>query len=109
VNALNHTAGKLAVAAVALAALVTVVALSFLLLFVIDFGAPTRPAWSTLTLVLIVIILPIGTTIVFLLKAADLISSGRLRRALVTIGLALLVPFIGCAIGSSLISMGVLP
>ncbi len=86
-----------------------VVILDFLVFFVIDFGAPTRPGWSTLALVLIMIILPTGVALTLLLKAADFASSDRLQRSFLMLGAALTAPIVGYAIGLSMISMGVLP
>ena len=75
----------------------------------IAFGAPTRPIWSTVILVILAVIVPVGVGAALLLRTARRLINGRLAPAIWNIFAAFAAPILGSLLAVSLLSSGLIP
>ena len=103
------TIWKWVLAAAGIVVVMTVAAIVTVVAGVISFGAPTRPAWATIILLLIMVAAPLGIALTLVIRAGGGASSGRNWLALAMMSAALVTPFFAYAAGISLIAVGILP
>jgi len=100
---------KFALAALGLLVMLTVLAVESLTFSLLAFASPSRPGWSSLLLISFTIALPLGVSLLYLVRAMNLIPDAQLWRAFRALMISLLAPFVGVAAGIAAITTGILP